>query len=107
VNSGVTGGSGGRAEDQEAYAKIIEAEIALKNDDARQAIRLLTEANTLADTWLGHFDLGVAYLQVPAYAEAEAEFDRCLKRRGEVTDYILQRGADVRPLSAGIPREVH
>ena len=42
------------------YAKIIEAEIALAQDDPRQAIKLLTEANTLADTWLGHFDLGLA-----------------------------------------------
>src|SRR5262249_9450150 len=58
--------AGGTAAEPEAYAKIIEAEIGLKNEDPRQAIRLLLEANTLADTWLAHFDLGLAYLRVPA-----------------------------------------
>jgi tetratricopeptide (TPR) repeat protein len=67
----------------EAYAKIIEAEIALKSDP-RLAIKLLSEANMLADTWLGHFDLGLAYLKVPAFAQAQAEFDLCIRRRGEV-----------------------
>ena len=67
----------------QAYAKIIEGESALKNGDARQAIKVLTEANTLLDTWIGHFDLGRAYLAAEAFTQADAEFDRCLKRRGE------------------------
>jgi eukaryotic-like serine/threonine-protein kinase len=83
VSASLSGVAGGPASEPEAYAKIIEAEIALKNEDPRQAIRLLIEANTLADTWLGHFDLGLAYLKVPVFAEADAEFDHCLKRRGE------------------------
>jgi tetratricopeptide (TPR) repeat protein len=83
VDEGPSGAAGGPAAEPEAYAKIIEAEIALAEDDPRQAIKLLTEANTLADTWLGHFDLGLAYLQVPAFAQADAEFELCLKRRGE------------------------
>jgi hypothetical protein len=68
----------------EVYAKLIEAELAVKNQDARQAIRLLTEANASVDTWLGHFDLGLAYLRVPAFSNAAAEFDQCIRRRGEV-----------------------
>ena len=83
VSPSLSAAAGGTAAEPEAYAKIIEAEIALKNEDPRQAIRLLTEANALADTWLGHFDLGVAYLKVPAFVQADAEFDHCLKRRGE------------------------
>jgi tetratricopeptide (TPR) repeat protein len=83
VVAGLSGAAGGSAAEPEAYAKIIEAEIALANEDSRQAIKLLTEANTLADTWLGHFDLGLAYLKVPALVQAAVEFDHCLKRRGE------------------------
>ena len=67
----------------QAYAKIIEGEIALKSGDLRQAIKLLTEANTILDTWLGHFDLGRAYLQAKAFPQADSEIDRCIKRRGE------------------------
>jgi tetratricopeptide (TPR) repeat protein len=47
------------------------------------------EANTLLDTWLGHFDLGRAYLEADAYTQADSEFDRCLKRRGEALSLFL------------------
>ena len=67
----------------QAYGKIIEGEIALKNGDPRQAVKLLTEANGLLDTWLGRFDLGRAYLELRAFPQADSEFDRCIKRRGE------------------------
>jgi tetratricopeptide (TPR) repeat protein len=67
----------------QAYAKIVEGERALKNKDARQAIKFFGEANSLLDTWIGHFDLGRAYLEISQYAQADSEFDRCLKRRGE------------------------
>jgi tetratricopeptide (TPR) repeat protein len=72
-----------------AYAKIVEGEIALKNKDPRRAIEVLTEANTLLDTWLGHFDLGRAYLDAQQFPQADSEFDRCLKRRGEALQLIL------------------
>jgi serine/threonine protein kinase/tetratricopeptide (TPR) repeat protein len=81
-SDGIDEASGLSAE-PEAYAKIIEAELALANEDPRLAIKLLTDANTLADTWLGHFTLGLAYLKVPAFPQAAAEFDLCVKRRGE------------------------
>jgi serine/threonine protein kinase/tetratricopeptide (TPR) repeat protein len=67
----------------QAYAKIIEGEVALKSGNPREAIRLLTEANTILDTWIGHFDLGRAYLEVKAFPQADSEIDRCIKRRGE------------------------
>ena len=73
----------------QAYAKIIEGEAALKTGDARAAIRVLTEANALLDTWIGHFDLGRAYLEAGAFAQADSEFDRCLKRRGETLALFL------------------
>jgi eukaryotic-like serine/threonine-protein kinase len=89
VDAGPSGAAGGPAAEPEAYAKIVEAEIALANDDPRQAIKLLTEANALANTWMGHFDLGLAYLKVPAFALADSEFDLCLKRRGEATSLFF------------------
>ena len=72
-----------------AYAKIIEGGAALKDGDPREAITLLTEANKLLDTWLGHFDLGRAYLDAGGYLQAEGEFDRCLTRRGEALSLFL------------------
>jgi tetratricopeptide (TPR) repeat protein len=83
-------GLGAELQDEpQAYAKIVEGDIALAGGDARQAIKLLTEANTLLDTWIGHFDLGRAYLQAGAFPQADSEFDRCLKRRGEALALFL------------------
>jgi len=73
----------------QAYGKIVEANIAMKGKQARDAIKLLTEANRLLDTWIGHFDLGRAYLMASAFAQADAEFDRCIKRRGEALALFL------------------
>ena len=73
----------------QAYAKIIDGEIALKAGDPRQAIKVLTEANALLDTWTGHFDLGRAYLEAGAFTQADAEFDRCIQRRGEALALFL------------------
>jgi len=67
----------------QAYGKLIEGEIALKSGKAREAIKAFTDANSLLDTWLGRFDLGRAYLEAGGFAEADSEFDRCIKRRGE------------------------
>ena len=73
----------------QAHAKILEGEIALKNGDARQAIKILTEANTQLDTWIGHFLLGRAYLEAGAFPQADSEFDRCIKRRGEAMSLFV------------------
>jgi eukaryotic-like serine/threonine-protein kinase len=73
----------------QALAKIIEGNAALKSGDARQAIKTLTEANTLLDTWIGRFDLGRAYLAANALLQADSEFDRCFKRRGEALSLFL------------------
>jgi len=73
----------------QAYALIIDGLTALKNGNPRRAIKDLTEANALFDTWLGHFDLGRAYLEAGAFTQADSEFDRCLKRRGEALSLFL------------------
>jgi len=68
---------------------LIEGEIALKNGNSQMAIQRFTEANNLLDTWIGRFDLGRAYLEAGKFVEADSEFDRCLKRRGEALALFL------------------
>jgi len=75
----------------QADAKMIEAALALKRRDTQQAIKALTDANTLLNTWLGHFELGRAYLEANAFAEADSEFDQCLKRRGEALSLFMDQ----------------
>lgn len=73
----------------QAFAKLIEGEIQLKRGRANEAIRLLQEGLRLGDLWLLRFMLGRAYLEAGAFPQANSEFDRCLKRRGEATDIFL------------------
>jgi len=70
----------------QVYAKLIEGEAMLQGGAARQAIQLFTQANNQLDIWIGHFDLGKAYLETDSFVEADSEFDRCIKRRGETLD---------------------
>jgi eukaryotic-like serine/threonine-protein kinase len=72
-----------------AYAKLIEAAMALKAGDTQRAIQLASDANGLLDTWIGHFDLGRAFLQAGQFAQADSEFDRCVRRRGEALSLFL------------------
>jgi Flp pilus assembly protein TadD len=71
------------------YAKLIAGEAQLKKGNARDALNSFQEAQKLADTWLGHFEMGRAYLDAGAFTEASSEFDVCLKRRGEATSIFL------------------
>jgi len=66
----------------QAYGKIIEALIVMTGKDPRPAVKLL-------DTWIGHFELGRAYLAAGQLPQADSEFDRCLKRRGEALSLFL------------------
>jgi len=70
----------------QADSKLIEGEIALESRNPHGAIKAITEANQLLDTWIGRFDLGRAYLEAGEFAEADSEFDRCVKRRGEALE---------------------
>jgi tetratricopeptide (TPR) repeat protein len=73
----------------QSFAKIIEGDLLLKRGDARTAVKTLTEANNLMDIWLGHYELGRAYLEAGLFVEADAEFDRCAKRRGEALELFM------------------
>ena len=76
--------------ERQAFGKIIEGGIALKSGNAREAIKILTDANSILDTWLGHFDLGRAYLEIGAFPQADGEFDSCIKCRGEALALLDQ-----------------
>jgi eukaryotic-like serine/threonine-protein kinase len=72
-----------------AYAKIIEGDVALKNGDARQAVKTLTDANNLLDTWIGRYELARASLEAGLFIDADSELDRCIKRRGEAVELFM------------------
>jgi len=73
----------------QAYGKIIEGMIALKRKEAKEAVKQITAANKLLDTWIGRFELGRAYLEAGAFTEADSEFDQCVKRRGEAIELFM------------------
>jgi Flp pilus assembly protein TadD len=73
----------------QAYGKIIEGKLALKQGNSRLAIKDITDANNLLDTWIGRFELGRAYLEAGQFAEADSEFERCIKRRGEAMELFM------------------
>ncbi|WP_239491826.1 protein kinase [Luteitalea sp. TBR-22] len=82
-----------------AYGKLLEGIVLLDRGAARAAVRTLKEANEMLDTWIGHFDLGRAYLAAEAYPQADSEFDKCLKRSGEALSLFL----DEEPTSGYFP----
>jgi tetratricopeptide (TPR) repeat protein/predicted Ser/Thr protein kinase len=75
--------------DPQAYAKLLEGEILLARGKAADALAAFEEARKIADTWLGRFALGRAYLEAGKFTEAYAEFETCQKRRGEATAVFL------------------
>jgi len=70
----------------QAYAKLILGGAALGAHDSKEALQLLVEAKNLVDLWIVHLDLGRAYLVAGLFVEADAEFQRCLDRRGEAME---------------------
>jgi eukaryotic-like serine/threonine-protein kinase len=69
-----------------AYARILFAEIAAHEGHYADAIEGLRDSIKRHDTWFARFLLGRVYLDAKHFAEAMAEFDLALKRRGEATD---------------------
>ncbi|HEY3706844.1 MAG TPA: protein kinase [Terracidiphilus sp.] len=75
--------------ESQAYGKILEGLIALKHKNPTEAVRQITAANSLLDTWIGHFDLGRAYLDADAFPQADSEFEQCVMRRGEAIELFM------------------
>ena len=84
----------------QAYGRIIAGMSAVAGGDTGQAIKALTEANRLLDTWIGRFELGRAYLSAGEFVQADAEFERCIKRRGEALELFLDNAPTYRFLPA-------
>lgn len=76
-------------QDFQAYAKLIDGQIELRRGNARSAIDLFKDSIKIADTWVGHFELGRAYLGFNAFTEAHSEFSTCTARRGEAAAIYL------------------
>ena len=76
--------------DPQAYGRIIDGFGLLARNQPREAVTAFVDAQKLADTWLGRFGLGRAYLALPEAApEAYAAFEACLRRSGEATALFL------------------
>jgi hypothetical protein len=81
------------------YATVLEAEVALRNRAPADAVAALQSGLKIADLWLPHFLLGVAYIEAERYPDALAEFEICFKRRGEATSLFLDDTPTVRYLA--------
>ena len=82
-----------------AYADIIEADVALARGKPADAIELLRAAQKASDLWLVHFLLGRAYVESGGFPEAIAEFDACVRRRGEAAAIFIDDIPSVRYLA--------
>jgi tetratricopeptide (TPR) repeat protein len=71
------------------YGQLLAGSLALKRNDIKAAITAFTNAQKISNTWLGHYYLGLAYLQNGSFTEADSEFELCLKRRGEASAVFL------------------
>ncbi len=73
----------GQVTETRTYAKLLEGELLRVQHKAHEAVEALQEAQRMRETWLGHFALGRAYLDLGLYKEAKSELETCLARRGE------------------------
>jgi tetratricopeptide (TPR) repeat protein len=62
----------------------------LKQKRLGDALDKFREAQKLHDSWFAHFMLGRVYLEANRFAEAVAEFEACVKRKGEATDVFFE-----------------
>jgi len=72
-----------------AYARLIRAEIAARRGRYGEAIELFRDSIKRRDTWTARFLLGRTYAEAEHFAEAMAELELCVNRRGEATDVFF------------------
>lgn len=77
------------AAESRMFGKLLEGEAHLSRGDARAALEAFGAAQKTTDTWLGRFGLGRAYLAAGEFTDAQTEFDLCLGRKGEATNFLL------------------
>jgi tetratricopeptide (TPR) repeat protein len=69
----------------QALGMTLRGEIQLVEGDVRGSVSTLQAALKIADTWMGRYLLGRAYLLANSYEDADREFDTCERRKGEAT----------------------
>lgn len=69
-----------------AYARVIDADVALAHGRTGEAIETLRAALRIADLWIVRFVLGGAYLQAGEYGHAFIELQFCDERRDEAME---------------------
>ena len=72
-----------------AYARLITGEIASEHGRVGEAIDAFRDAQKRQDSWFSRFLLGKAYVEAGHFAEAIAELELSVKRRGETTDVFF------------------
>ena len=83
-----------------AYGKLVGGYLSLEREDTANGLKLFEEAQGLVDTWQGRFALGRAYLAANAFTEAQAEFEKCVQRRGEALTVCLNDLPTMRALDS-------
>jgi tetratricopeptide (TPR) repeat protein len=81
-----------------SYGRLIAGALALQRKRYPDAIDAIREGVKLHDSWIGHALLGEAYTAAGQYAQALAEWELCLKRRGEATDAFFADTSSLRYL---------
>jgi tetratricopeptide (TPR) repeat protein/tRNA A-37 threonylcarbamoyl transferase component Bud32 len=76
-------------DDPQLYGRLLRGEIALERSDVRGALAAFQDAHKIADTWLGHFGLGRAYVLAEKFAEASTEFEWCEQHSGQAIAIML------------------
>jgi serine/threonine protein kinase/Flp pilus assembly protein TadD len=73
-----------------SYARLILGTVAFKQKRLGDALAAFRDGQKLHDSWFAHLMLGRVYLEAGRFAEAVAEFDLCVKRKGEATDVFFE-----------------
>ncbi len=81
-----------------SYAGLITAQLALQRKRLPDAMQGFREAQKGYDSWFARSLLARASFEAKQYPEALAEFELCLKRKGEVTDVFFADSATLRYL---------
>jgi tetratricopeptide (TPR) repeat protein len=81
-----------------SYASLIRGALEARAKRFPAAIDALRAGQQRHDSWFAHQLLGMTYFEAGDIPSALAEFDTCLKRRGEVSDVFFADSATLRYL---------
>ncbi len=72
-----------------AYARLLEGEIALRDERLFDALESLRDGQQRHPNWIANLLLGVAYVQADQFPEAVDELTRCVGNLGAATDVFV------------------